>query len=150
MTSGGVQELYMQMSVAWPLVIKPGADPEWKRARLQNMYRSFKEYEDAEVLEAFSKWTSEQEKFPTTKNLINEIEWARKRKWTANKENEELWPMDFITKEGIEWSFGLFKRADFIAHPRNTENLQPEEWERRFKLTRKRIINRLIAERGKA
>lgn len=150
MTSGGVQELYMQMSVAWPLVIKPGADAEWKRAKLQNMYKSFKEYEDAEVLEAFSKWTAEQEKFPTTKNLISEIEWARKRKWTKNRENEELWPMDIITKDGIEWSYGLFKRADFIENPHNPEHLQPEEWERRFNLTRKRIIDKLIAEREQA
>lgn len=150
MTSGGVQELYMQMSAAWPLVIKPGADPDWKRAKLQSLYRSFREYEDTEVLEAFQKWQSEQEKFPSTKNLINEVEWARKKRWTHGRENEELWPMDFIAKDGTEWSFGMFKRSDFVDHPRNPEHLQPEEWERRLQLTRKRIIDRIIAERPKA
>ncbi len=146
MTTGGVENLYMYLSTAWPLVIKPGAEPEWKRAKMRELYRTYEHHEDAEVIAAFQKWTAENEKFPTTKNIMNELKWLQLKK-SRKQENEELWPMDFITKAGVEWSFGAFKRADFINHPRNPEHLDPEEWERRFRLTRKRILDRIIAER---
>ena len=145
MTSGGVENLYMYLSTAWPLVIRPGAEPEWKRAKMRELYRTYEHYEDAEVLAAFQKWTNEQEKFPTTKNIMNELKWLQLKK-SRKQENEELWPMDFITKEGIEWSFGLFKRADFISHHRNPEGLDPEEWERRYRIRKREIMDRIFRE----
>lgn len=145
MTSGGVENLYMYLSTAWPLVIRPGAKPEWKRAKMRELYRTYEHYEDAEVIAAFQKWTNEQEKFPTTKNILNELKWMRMKR-LKQQENEELWPMDFMAKDGTEWSYGLFRRSEFVNHPRNPEHLEPEEWERRFVLTRRRIIDKIWKE----
>lgn len=145
MTSGGVENLYMYLSTAWPLVIRPGAEPEWKRAKMRELYRTYEHYEDAEVLAAFQKWTNEQEKFPTTKNIMNELKWLQLKK-SRKQENEELWPMDFMAKDGTEWSYGLFRRLEFVNHPRNPEHLEPEEWERRFVLTRRRIMDKIWKE----
>ena len=142
MTNEGIKSLYMWLSAAWPEKIRPGVDEAWKRAKLIEMYGTWKDYEDAEVMCAFQKWTEENSKFPTTHDIVNEIKWARVKK-VGTQENEELWPMDFIAKDGTEWSFGSFRRSDFINHPRNKEHLQPEEWEKRYKATRKRIYQKL-------
>ena len=143
MTQQGVLELYEYLGAAWPLVIKPGIDETWKRNKLRELFRTYRSYKDEEVMEAFQKWTEEHEKFPTTKNIINEIQWARRMKNTEGKENAELWPMDFIKDDGSEWSYGFFKRSDFVNHKMNPDHLQPEEWERRFKIRRKQVLDRL-------
>lgn len=143
MTNKGVAELYMWLTTAWPLVIRPGADDEWKRAKMRDLARVYFEYTDAEVLEAFQKWTDENEKFPTTKNILTEIRWARLKRM-KRAENEELHPMDIIYPDGNEYSYGFFKRADFVDHPRNPEHLSPEEWERRFNASRNRILRKLM------
>lgn len=139
MTNEGVKSLYLWLSAAWPEKIRPGVDDTWKRAKLIEMYGTWKEYDDAEVMEAYQKWTEENSKFPTTHDIINEIKWARVQV-VGERENEVLWSMDFIARDGTEWSFGSFKRSDFINHPRNREHLQPEEWERRFRVTRNRVL----------
>ena len=147
MTQQGVVNLYEYLGAAWPLVIRPGVDDQWKRAKYRELFQTYRPYTDDEVMEAFQKWTGENEKFPTTKNIINEIIWARRIKSTKGKENTELWPMDFIKADGSEWTYGSFKRDDFVNHHRNPDHLQPEEWERRFRITRKRIIDKILAER---
>lgn len=136
MTQGGVNELYLWLTAAWPLVIKPGASDEWQRAKKRELYQTYKEYTDKEVQAAFQKWTEENEKFPTTRAIINELKWTQVKKSTAGRENEERWPMCWLDRDGNEWSYGNFVRAEFLNHPRNPEHLQPEEWERRFNVTR--------------
>lgn len=138
MTSQGVNELYQYLGAAWPTVIRPGVDEGWKVAKIRELYQTYKDYTDTEVLKAFQKWTQENDKFPTTKAIINELKWAQIRKTTAGRENEERWPMSWIDKDGNEWSYGNYIRSDFLQHPKNKDHLQPEEWERRFLATRRR------------
>lgn len=143
MTQQGAVQLYEYLGAAWPLVIKPGVDEQWKRNKIKELFRTYKTYTDQEVLEAFNKWTNENEKFPTTKNIINEIRWLRVRQG-GKTENEELhqapiWKNGrerLISKDGkIQW-----KRVEFVNQIWNPEKLQPEEWERRFKETRARAL----------
>lgn len=145
MTSDGVIELYTWLSVAWPMVVNPNASEEWRRAKLKDLFRTYKDYEDIDVIEAFHKWTDENEKAPTTKGILNEIKWMRLAR-RKNHENEELWDMNFIKKDGTEWSYGSFKRSDFIDHPKNPEHLEPEEWERRYKHTRNRVLGKMYTD----
>ena len=144
MTQNGVNDLYQYLGAAWPLVIKPGVDEAWKRVKMRELFKTYREYDDEEVLEAFQKWTEENEKFPTTKNIITEIKWAQTKKHVGNRENIELWQAPIwkdkqemlISHDGcIQW-----KRDEFVQQPWNPEHLQPEEWERRFKATRARAI----------
>lgn len=146
MTQQGVVELYQYLGAAWPLVVKPGVDEAWKRAKLNELFKTYREYDNKEVLEAFQKWTEENDKFPTTKNVINEIKWARELHGVGNRENEELWQAPrwyngaevLIMHDGkVQW-----KRSEFIQQPWNPERLQPEEWEKRFKATRKRWLQK--------
>lgn len=143
MTAEGVKMLYTWLTAAWPLVIKPGASEAYQNAKMRELYKTYKEYTDEEVTAAFQKWTEENEKFPTTKNVLNEIKWARKLKAPKGKENAIYWPMDVIYDDGNEWTYGSFKREVFINHPRNPDHLEPEEWERRFKLRRRAIMAKL-------
>ena len=145
MTANGVNELYMWLSTSWPLVIKPGASQEWKTAKLKQLYTTFKEYTDSEVIAAFQKWTSENEKYPTVKNIINEIKWAQIRKLGKKADNTVLYTMDKIDADGNEFAVmyngkTAFTWQEFIDLPCNKDHLDPEEWERRFKLRRKRIL----------
>lgn len=149
MTTEGIKELYTRLAISWPTIYRQNGSEGYNRSMMKIYYDSFRDLTDEEVLAGLQKWTEENEKAPTIKALINEAKWLRIKN-APKAENEELHPMDFITKEGIEWSYGLFKRSDFVNHPRNPEHLQPEEWERRFNLTRKRIIDKLIAEREQA
>lgn len=146
MTGDGVKQLYMWLSTAWPLVIRPGADESWKQAKLRSLYTTYEKYTDKEVSEAFQKWTEENDKYPTTKNILNEIQWARRMKATGGKETEQSWPMDFIKDDGAEWTYGFFKRDAFVMHPKNPDHLQPEEWERRYKIRRKQVLDRIYKE----
>lgn len=146
MTQQGVQELYMWLSTAWPLVIRPGADPDWKIAKQRELYKTFRAYEDAEVHAAFQKWTSENEKFPTTKNIINEIVWSRKLHRKADP--KKTYQMEKILDDGTEFVVMFngkisFTWDEFTALPSNPEHLSPEEWERRFKVRRKAVLSRL-------
>lgn len=137
MTSNGVSDLYDRLTTLWPMVYKPNASENWKRSALKNYYEAFKDFTDAEVMTALMAWALDNEKPPTIKNIVNEVQWTRVKKSTAGRENEELWPMDWIDKDGFEWSWGCFKRSDFLKHPKNLDKLQPEEWERRFRAQRR-------------
>lgn len=143
MTKDGVKSLYLWLTTAWPLVIRPGADDSWKQAKLRELYATYSDYEDGEVCRAFQKWTEENDKFPTTKNILNEIKWAKAAE-IAKEDDNQLYSMDVIYADGNEWSYGMFTRADFINHPRNKDHLTPEEWERRYKIRRREILNRII------
>lgn len=148
MTKEGVKTLYSWLSVAWPLVIRAGSDDSWKQAKLRELYATYADYTDGEVCTAFQKWTDENNKFPTTHDILNEIKWARATEY-SKKNDTELYSLDVIYADGNEWSYGMFTRADFINHPRNKEHLTPEEWERRYNIRRREILNRII-DRNKA
>lgn len=147
MTILGVEELYLWLTTAWPLVVKPGATEKWKRAKMQELHKTYRDYKDEDVMEAFQKWTEENERFPTTKNIINEIKWAAEKKHAGGRENEQLWYMDYITSDGTEWTYGSFRRSEFVNHPKNPDHIQPEEWERNYRKVRNQILNRLYEER---
>ena len=145
MTTDGVRQLYMWLSTAWPLVVKPNADEQWKRAKMNELYGTYREYDNLEVMQAYQTWTYDNDKYPTTKNIINEIKAARIAS-LGKQENEELhqapiWKYGqelLLMHDGaIQW-----KRSDFVEMPFNPERLQPEEWERRFLMTRKRYLEK--------
>ena len=96
MTNEGVKSLYLWLSAAWPEKIRPGVDDTWKRAKLIEMYGTWKEYDDAEVMEAYQKWTEENSKFPTTHDIINEIEGM------SNPNHIELLKLRYIDNERFE------------------------------------------------
>ena len=145
MTTRGAQELYMWLMATWPGTIRPNASEDFVASKVRQLLKMYEKYTDQEVMEACQRWAENNEHYPTPKNIINEIKWTKRVK--AKGENEELWPMDFISKDGIEWSFGCYKRADFVNHRRNPEHLEPEEWERRLKKARARWYEQHLAER---
>ena len=143
MTQQGTVQLYEYLGAAWPLVIKPGVDVRWKQNKIMELFKTYLDYTDTEVMEAYQKWTEENEKFPTVKNIINEIRWLRARRG-GKTENEELHqaPVWIDGQERLIMYGGkiAWKRVDFVNQIWNPEKLQPEEWERRFKATRARAI----------
>ena len=146
MTNKGVTDLYYYLASAWPLVVRPGADDEMRSAKLRELYRSYKNYDDKDVMDAFMKWTEEHDKFPTVKNIINEIAWAKRK--TVTKKVEQRYMMEVISKEGIEFTVGFNGRGtmtwdEFVNHPRNKDHLTPPEWERRFLIRRKEILGKV-------
>lgn len=152
MTTQGVQELYMALSIGWPHVVRPGADEEWKRAKVRDLYRTFEAYPDEDVLEAVNKWKTEQEKYPTTKNIINEIEWLHVRRKAAQPQ-AGTYQMERIRDDGTEFVVSVggkinFTWSEFLHLPGNPEHLGPEEWRRRFEARRKRILARLYSQNG--
>lgn len=145
MTQKGVQELYMWLMAAWPLVIKPGASESFQKAKMQELFKTYKEYSDEEVRGAFEKWTEENDKFPTTKQILTEIKWARARKNTKHTDPTARYNMEIITDDGTEYMVmwngkASFTLEEFMNIPRNKEHLDPEEWERRYKIRRKQIL----------
>lgn len=145
MTQRGAQELYMWLMAAWPLVIKPNASESFQIAKIQELFKTYKEYSDEEVAAAFQRWTDEHEKFPTTKNIITEIKWARARKNTKRVDPEARYNMEIIADDGTEYMVvwngkASFTLEEFVNMPRNKEHLDPEEWERRYKIRRKQIL----------
>ena len=145
MTTAGVNELYTYLTTAWSLIVKPGASEGWKAAKLRELYTSYKDYTDNEVLEAWRKWTEENDKYPTLKNIINEIEWARVAKSRPKGDETKLYMMDRIYPDGNEVVVMyegkiLFTWDEFINLPCNTEHLDPDEWERRFVARRRQIV----------
>lgn len=152
MTQKGAQELYMWLMAAWPLVIKSNASEAFQKAKMQELYRTYQEYTDEEVRAAFDKWTDENEKFPTTKNIINEIRWARARKGGKKVDPTKLYMMERIADDGTEYAVMhngkiMFTWDEFVNLPSNKDHLDPEEWERRYRARRKTTLDRVYAER---
>jgi len=135
----------MWLMAAWPLVIKPNASESFQIAKIQELFKTYKEYSDEEVAAAFQRWTDEHEKFPTTKNIITEIKWARARKNTKRVDPEARYNMEIIADDGTEYMVvwngkASFTLEEFVNMPRNKEHLDPEEWERRYRIRRKQIL----------
>lgn len=146
MTKQGVKDLYLWLTASWPLVIKPGASEAFQAAKMAELYETFKEYSDEQVHAAFQKWTEENEKFPTTKNIINEIAWAGV--CSKARDTGELYMLERIDQDGTETvaSYGgkiLFTWNEFLQLPANKEHLTPDEWERRYKIRRRQVLENI-------
>ncbi len=147
MTAKGIEDLYMWLSVSWPLIVKPNVDDAWRDAYIRNLSKTYKKYTDKEVIGAFQKWAENNEKYPTTKDILNILEWGRiKDKVKAN--SPETYQMNIITDEGVEYVVQYngkinFTWNEFLDIPRNKDRLDPDEWERRFRDRRRRILSRL-------
>lgn len=145
MTQQGAVDLYQYLGAAWPLVVKPGVDEKWATAKKRELYQTYREYSDEEVMAAFQKWTAENDKYPTTKQILTEIKWARARKNTKHTDPTARYNMEIITDDGTEYMVvwngkASFTLEEFMNIPRNKEHLDPEEWERRYKIRRKQIL----------
>ena len=144
MTYSEADELYMWLAASWPLTIRPNATEEFRRVKTEELRQSFAKYSYTEVGEAFYRWKMENEKFPSVKNIINEIEWLRKKNQAQGAANPDDygWPMEIVYADGHEACYGVFNRQQFINHAKNPEHLQPEEWRRRFMKRRQQIYKR--------
>ena len=146
MTTKGVNDLYMWLCTAWPLVVKPSASDEWKTAKLRQLYSSFKDYSDMQIMTAVQKWTENNNRYPTVKDIINEVEYAAFK--AREKQGNEVYMMMRVYDDGTEYAVmydgkAAFSWNEFIALPCNKEHLDPDEWERRFKERRRKILNGL-------
>ena len=145
MTQQGVMDLYMYMMASWPTQVKTWHVESFQKAKIQELYKTYKEYGDAEVLGAFQKWAENEDKFPTTKNILTELKWARALKENRRADPAERYSMEIIDDEGNEYMVmwngkAAFTLEEFVNMPRNKDHIGPEEWERRFKARRKRIL----------
>lgn len=145
MTQQGAADMYMWLMAAWPQVIKSNSSEAFQNAKIRELFKTYEGYTDEEVSNAFQKWTDENEKFPTTKNIINEIKWARVRKSGKRVDPTERYTMEIIEDDGTEYMVmwngkASFTLEEFMNMPRNKDHLTPDEWERRFKARRKKIL----------
>lgn len=151
------QEIYTWLSAGWPTVIRPGASAEFVAVKVRELMKDFAGYTKDEVLEGIDRWRQRNEAYPKAKNIINEIEWARRERLSRKRETDpeaaEGWPMEVIYDNGDEACFGVFDRERFVNHPKNSSHLQPEEWRRRFRIRRAEIdakLGRISRERYEA
>ena len=145
MTQQGAAELYMWLMAAWPLVIKANSSKAFQNAKIEQLFESYKGYSDEEVKHAYEKWTEENEKWPSTKNILTEIKWARARKGGKRVDPTERYQMEIITDDGTEFlvernGTTMFTLEEFMNLPRNKDHLPPDEWERRYQARRKRML----------
>lgn len=150
LSASEAREIYTWLTAGWPNTLKPGASEEFVRAKMRELIKDYARYSKDEVLEGIDRWRANNEKFPTTKNIINEIEWLRSQENARRKssgEDPDEWPMLIIYDDGYEACYGIFTRAQFVNHPKNSENLEPEEWLRRYGKRRDAIIERMARER---
>ena len=150
MTQIEANSLYMWIMATWPGTIKPGASEQFQNAKIQELMRTFKGYDAELVLEGFEKWARENDKYPSTKQVINEIKWLQMRDRIGGRENEATFMLEQIDSHGNESVYEhngkiAFHRLEFVDLPVNPEHLQPEEWERRYGSQRRRILRRTRA-----
>lgn len=145
MTTAGVKELQARLMIAWPTTYRQNASEEFNRSALKTYYDSFREYTDAEILEGLQKWTEENEKAPTIKALINEAQWLRLKKLGKKADPKAAYQMEVIADDGTEFvvmSGGkiAFTWEEFLRIPRNRDHLDPEEWARRYRIRRAKVL----------
>lgn len=145
MTRQGINDVYMFMVASWPLQYKTWTSDTFQAAKFKQMAETFKDYKDEEVMRAFQKWAEENDNFPSTRQIINEIKWAQARKSGKRVDPTKRYTMEIIDDDGNEFMVmwngkASFTLEEFINMPRNKDHIDPEEWERRFKARRKRIL----------
>ena len=145
MTRQGINDVYMFMVASWPLQYKTWTSDTFQAAKFKQMAETFKDYKDEEVMNAFQKWAEENDNFPSTRQIINEIKWARTLRPGHFIDPNSLHMMEVIAPDGTEYVVEkdgtcLFNAQEFMNLARNKDHLDPEEWERRFKDRRRRIL----------
>lgn len=145
MTKQGINDVYMFIMASWPLQYKTWASESFQAARFRQMAETFKDYGDEEVMRAFQKWAEENDNFPSTRQIINELKWARTLRPGRYIDPNSLHMMEIITADGTEYVVEkngtcLFSAVDFMTLARNKDHLDPAEWERRFVERRRRIL----------
>lgn len=148
MTQDGAIKLYQWLTTAWSLVVRPEAPDSWRKAKIRELYDTYKEYKDDEVLSAFKRWTEKEPKYPTTSDIINEIKWYQVKSKIKTTEGA-TYQMPVIFEDGNEYVIEYngkisFTWEEFKNIPRNKEHLDPDEWERRYNIRRKHILGRLV------
>ena len=151
MTATEASSLYMWMMATWPTVIKPGASEQFQNAKIQELIRTYRNYDTELVLEAYEKWARENDKYPTTKQILNEVKWLKMRNRVGDRENEATYMLEMIDSHGNESVYEhdgkiAFIRAEFVDLPANPDHLQPEEWEKRYQAVRRRVLKKVYAE----
>lgn len=132
MTRKEAADLMMLLMAKYPQVIRPNSSESFQKSFINELYGTYEPFEYEEVRNAILSWAEERGTYPSDSDIKNQIYWEQRN---AYAEPEEKYSMDYIDKQGYEWSFGNFTREQFIAHPRNKDRLQPEEWHRRFMKT---------------
>ena len=149
MTQQGVMDVYMYMMATWPTQVKTWHVETFQKAKTQEIYRTYREYTDDEVMRAFQKWAENEDKFPTTKNILTELKWARALRENKHVDPADRYQMEWISDDGTEhmvaWTKDgklttTFTLEEFVNHPQNKDHLSPEEWERRYRARRKKIL----------
>lgn len=148
MTRQGINDVYMFMMATWPLQYKTWASETFQAAKFKQMAETYKDYGDEEVMRAFQNWAEENDSFPSTRQIVNELKWRRAVKPGHYVDPNSLHMMEIITADGTEYVVEkdgtcLFTAEQFINLKRNTEHLDPEEWERRYKIRRRQIYENL-------
>ena len=146
MTKQGINDVYMFMMATWPLQYKTWSNETFQAAKFKQMHETYKDYTDAEVMCAFQRWAEENDNFPSTRQIINELKWHRTVRPGHFVDPNTLYMMDVIGPDGTEYAVMkdgkcLFTLEEFLNIKRNKDHLDPEEWERRFKERRRRILN---------
>ena len=149
MTQQGAKDLYLYLMAAWPGTFKPNASDEFKVAKMQELCKTYRDYTDVEVMNAYQKWAEENEKYPSIKNILTEIKFARALKGGKRVDPEKRYMMERIYKDGTEYAVMhdnkiMFTWEEFLNLPCNPEHLDPEEWERRFQERRTQIYAKLM------
>jgi len=145
MTQNGARDMYYWLQAAFPKEYRTNASAEFQATKIRQMFDTYREYTDSEVENALHKWAENNEKAPTIKNMLTELKWARAMKGQKNTDPEARYAMEFITDDGTEYMVCwngkcTFTLEEFVNIPRNKDHLSPEEWERRFKARRKKIL----------
>lgn len=136
-------EIYQWLSAGWPEVLRPGSSDVFVSSKIREILKDFSTYDKDTVLEAINHWRQNNDKFPTSKNIINEIMWQKiqtaAKLREENPEEADGYPMEIVFSDGREACYGTFNRERFMSHAKNPDHLSPEEWKRRFMKTRARL-----------
>lgn len=145
MTQEGAKKTYYWLQAAFPKDYKTNASADFQATKIRQLYDMYREYTDQEVMVAVQKWAENNDKAPTIKNMLTELKWARAIKDNKHVDPTERFNMEFITDDGTEYMVmwngkASFTLEEFMNIPRNKDHLTPDEWERRFRARRKKIL----------
>ena len=150
MTQKGAETTYYWLQAAFPKEYRTNASAEFQSTKIRQIYDTYREYTDEEVRAAVQKWAENNEKAPTIKNMLTELKWARATKDRKTVDPRALYQMEWITEDGTEYMVAWYKEGklttnftleEFVNYPQNKDHLSPEEWERRYKIRRRQVLN---------
>lgn len=149
MTQKGAETTYYWLQAAFPKEYRTNASAEFQSTKIRQIYDTYREYTDEEVRAAVQKWAENNEKAPTIKNMLTELKWARALRENKHVDPADRYQMEWISDDGTEHMVAwvkdgklttTFTLEEFVNHPQNKDHLSPEEWERRYRARRKKIL----------